>query len=159
MPVPGVGGEYAHSGREADRAAARVIPPAGSPASIRRDVGEVCGDLASLRDHRVGPEPARSVGGANEWPREDAEEADPLGLLLELDELVRLHPAGDRKMTRRGTQILRDRDDVAPGFVEVLERLDHLGGLFAHAEDQVRLRDEARFMSLRDDVQGTFVAE
>ena len=59
-------------------------------------------------------------------PGEHAEEADPLGLLLELDELVGLDPAVDGQVPRRRTQVLRDRDDVGAGVVQILQRLHDL---------------------------------
>ena len=50
-------------------------------------------------------------------------EADPLGLLGEFDELLRLHPALDRVVPRRGAQVLRDRQEFAAGVLQVAQRL------------------------------------
>ena len=46
------------------------------------------------------------------------------------------------QVPRRRAQVLRDRDDVGAGVVQILQRLHDLLGLLAHAEDEVRLRDE-----------------
>src|SRR5690606_9649681 len=99
---------------------------------------------AALRGHRPGPEATRAVARAHERPGEDPEEADLLGLLLELDELLWLDPAIDWVVARGGAEVLRDGDDVGTGVVQVTQRLAHLSRLLAHAEDEIRLGDEAR---------------
>ena len=102
-----------------------VTPPARTPRrrDVLREVREVGGDVAALRDHRLRPEPPGAIGRAHERAGEHAEEADALRLLLELDELLRLDPAGDGQMPRRRPQVLRDRDDVGARIVQVLQRL------------------------------------
>ena len=124
-----------------------------------REMREVRRDVAALREHRLRPEAPGAVRRAHQRAREHAEEADALGLLLELDELLRLHPAVDGQVPRRRAQVLRDRDDVGAGVVEVLQRLDDLLGLFAHAEDEVRLRDEPGLARHREHAERALVAE
>ncbi|CAI7642649.1 unnamed protein product [Penicillium discolor] len=62
-------------------------------------------------------------------------------------------------MTRGRAEVLGDGDDVAAGIVEVLQRLDDLLRLLAHAEDEVRLRDESGVAGLRENVEGALIAE
>jgi hypothetical protein len=97
--------------------------------------------IAPLREHRLRPEASRPVRRAHERTGEHAEEADALGLLLELDELCGFTQRATGQVRGRA-QVLRDRDDVGAGVVQVLQRLHDLLRLLAHAEDEVRLRDE-----------------
>ena len=54
----------------------------------------------------------RAVARADERAREDRAEAERLALLAEPAELVRVHPAVDRRMLRARLEVLADRDDV-----------------------------------------------
>ena len=65
----------------------------------------------------------------------------------------------DREVPGRRAQVLGDRDDVGAGVVEVLQRLHDLFGLLAHAEDEVRLRDEPGLARQRQDAERPVVAE
>ena len=71
-------------------------------------MGEVLGDLAALRDHRLRPEAPGAVRGAHERACEHAEEADALGLFLEADEL------------HDEVAELVERSDGIPFFIEEL---------------------------------------
>src|SRR5690606_2260410 len=66
-------------------------------------------------------------------------EADRLRLGGQLHELLRLHPPDHRVVAGSGAQILGDRDQLAPGLVQVPQRPRDLRALLAHAQDQVRL--------------------
>src|ERR1700749_2610144 len=87
-------------------------------------------------------EPTRTVGRAHQWPRHDAGKADLLGLLAQLDELLRLYPAGPWGGLWGRAQVLGDRDQLAARVVKILQRLADLGALLAHAEDQIGLRHQ-----------------
>ncbi|EGJ77981.1 putative lipoyl synthase [Streptomyces sp. Tu6071] len=109
--------------------------------------------------HRLLEEAPGAVRGTDERARHDPRVADLLGLLLQLHELVRLDPALDGVVPGRGAQVLRDRDQLAARLVQVAQCLaDLLAGL-AHAEDEVRLRDETGRAGLGDDLEGALVAE
>ena len=56
-------------------------------------------------------------------------------------------------------QVLRDRDDLAAGLVQVAQRVGDLVRRLAHAEDQVRLGDQPDVAGLRDDLERALVAE
>src|SRR6266516_7562701 len=77
----------------------------------------------------------RAVGGAHERPGEDGAEAELLALLAEPAELVRVHPAVDRCVPRRGLQVLPDRDDVDAVLAQVAHRLDDLVVRLPQADD------------------------
>src|SRR5436189_4317953 len=66
----------------------------------------------------VGP-----VGGADEGPREDRPESERFALLAEPAELLRVHPAVDPSVLRRGLQVLADGDDVHADRAQVAHRL------------------------------------
>src|ERR687885_3010120 len=82
----------------------------------------------------------RPVARADEWPGEHRPEAQRLALLAEPAELVRVHPAVDRRVLRRGLEVLADRDDVDAVRAEVAHRLDHLVVRLAEADDDAALR-------------------
>src|SRR3954451_2256773 len=70
-----------------------------------------------------------------------------------------MDPALNRVVARRGTEVLRDRQQVARDLAQVAHRgADLLAGL-AHAEDEVGLRDEAGCVTLREDIERALVAE
>src|SRR5256714_4592493 len=84
----------------------------------------------------------RAVARAHERPREHGAEAERLALLAEPAELVRVHPAVDRRVLRARLQVLADRDDVDAVFTEVAHRLDDLVVRLAEADDDPRLRQD-----------------
>src|SRR3954447_26128587 len=104
-------------------------------------------------------EPPRAVGAAHERTGQHPGEADPLGLLAEADELLRLDPADDGVVARRGPQVLGDREQVAAGLVQRLHRLDDLVRLLAHAQDQVGLGDQAGLARRGEHRQGALEPE
>jgi hypothetical protein len=57
------------------------------------------------------------------------------------------------------SQVLRDGQEVAAGVVQGVQRLDHLLVRLAHAEDEVRLRDQSGRAGGREDRQRPVVAE
>src|SRR5205807_4152036 len=81
-----------------------------------------------------------AVRRANERPREDGAEAERLALLPEPAELVRVHPAVDRRVLRRGLEILADRHDVDAVRAQVAHRLDDLVVGLPQADDDPGLR-------------------
>src|SRR5690625_2720872 len=81
-------------------------------------------NLLAAATHRGGPETAGAVGRTDQRARHDAEEADLLSGIAEHDEVRRFHPAGDRMVPGRGTQVLSDRDEIATGIVQILQRRD-----------------------------------
>src|SRR5439155_12799857 len=84
----------------------------------------------------------RPVARADEWAREHRAEADRLALLAEPAELVRVHPAVDRRVLRRGLQVLADRDDVHAVCAQVAHRLDDLLVRLPEAHDDPALRED-----------------
>src|SRR5699024_2180447 len=86
-------------------------------------------------------------------------EADLLSGVPQHDEVRRFHPPGDRMVPGRGTQVLSDRDEIAPGIVQILQRRDDLLVGLAHAEDEVRLRHQTGLAGLGDHGQRALVAE
>src|SRR5690606_33280734 len=105
-------------------------------------VREVLGDLTSGPAHRLGPESPGAVGRTHQGTGHDAEEPDLLREVRPVHELLRLDPPVDRVVQLRGTEVLRDRQDVAAGVVQVVQRCLDLVVLLAHAEDQVGLGDQ-----------------
>src|SRR3954447_3115763 len=81
----------------------------------------------------------RPVGAADERAREDGAEAERLALLPEPAELVRVHPAVDRRVLRGRLEVLPDRDDVDAVLAEVAHRLDDLLVRLAEADDDSAL--------------------
>src|SRR5699024_6681926 len=102
---------------------------------VRIEMEEVLRDLAAELPHRLRPELAGAVGGADHRPGHHREEADLLGGVGQCDELLRLDPAIDRVMQLRGPHVLGDGDDVAAGLVQPLERFEDLVVGLTHAED------------------------
>ena len=88
-------------------------------------------------------EPACPVRRPHQRAGQHAGEAERLGELLVLDELLGPDPALDRVMPHRGPQVLRDRDDVAARVVKVGQRGADLLGRLSHTEDEVGLGDQA----------------
>src|SRR5690349_3662206 len=88
---------------------------------------------------RLLEEPPGTVGRANERAGHDAGEADVVCLVLQFDELLRLHPALDGMVPRARAQVLGDGDEIAPRLVEVEQCVRDLVAGFAHAEDEVAL--------------------
>src|SRR5690242_4594600 len=115
--------------------------------------------MSGTGSDRLLVQPARAVGRAHQRPGHDPGETDLLGLLAQLDELVGLDPPGHRVVLGGGPQVLRDRDELAAGVVEILQRLADLVALLAHAQDQVRLGDQAVGAGRADDIQRPLVAE
>src|SRR5664279_818371 len=100
-----------------------------------------------------------AVRGPHKRPRQHAFETD-LGLLHgELVELGRLHPAVYGVQRRVGPQVLGDRHQVGADVAKVPQCLGDLLAGLAHAEDDVRLRDEAGVAGHREDAQRAFVRE
>ena len=107
------------------------------------ETGQPARDLAALCDHRLGPEASGAVTGSNQRTRKHTEEADLFGLGLDVEELLGAYPPIHRQVPRRGPQVLRDRDDVGAGVVQVVQRLADLGPILAHAQDEIGLGDES----------------
>src|ERR671936_1866311 len=84
----------------------------------------------------------RAVARADERPREDRAEAERLALLPEPAELVRVHPAVDRRVLRRRLQVLADRDNVDAVLAQVAHRLDDLLVRLPQADDDPGLRQD-----------------
>ena len=91
---------------------------------------------------RLAVKPACTIGGAYEGTAHDASETECACLVREFDKLLGLDPALDRMMARRRPEVLRDRDDLDTGIVEIGERFADLRTGLAHAEDQIGLGDE-----------------
>ena len=81
------------------------------------------------------------------------------GLGLDVEELLGAYPPIHRQVARRGPQVLRDRDDVGAGVVQVVQRLADLGPILAHAQNEIGLGDESVGVCLCQDIQGTLVPE
>src|SRR6266508_913535 len=71
------------------------------------------------RLHSLTVQPTGPVRRTHEWPGHDTGEPDLLRLVLQFDELLRPDPPLDRVVPHRRTQVLRDRDDLAAGVVQV----------------------------------------
>src|ERR1044071_7610573 len=76
--------------------ARRLLPGRALHGEVRQRLRE----LLAAPGHRLSPEPAGPVRRAHERPRHDTREADLVGLLAQLDELLRPHPALDRAVQR-----------------------------------------------------------
>src|SRR5829696_7784935 len=111
------------------------------------------------RRDRLGVQPARSVGRPHQRAGQHSGEAEALGELLMLDELLGFDPALHGVVAQRRPQVLRDGDDVAAGVVEIVQRGAHLVGSLAHAEDQVGLGDKAIVPGRGQHGQAALVAE
>src|SRR6266545_3436055 len=94
-------------------------------AALSLSVSVLVGDRAAAGLGRVALL-VRAVRAAHERTREDRAEAERLALLAQPAELVRMHPAVDRRVLRRGLQVLADRHDVDAVRAQVAQRLDHL---------------------------------
>src|SRR6187401_35923 len=91
---------------------------------------------------RLAVKPACTIGGAYEGPAHDTSETACVGLGREFDKLFGLDPALDRMMARRRPEVLRNRDNLDAGVVEIGERFADLRTGLAHAENQIGLGDE-----------------
>ena len=67
-----------------------------------------------------------AIARAHERPGEDGAEAERLALLAQPAELVRVHPAVDRRVLARRLQVLADRDHVDAVRAQLAHRLDDL---------------------------------
>src|SRR3954470_15055054 len=112
------------------------------------DVGEFGGDVAAFFAHGGGPEPAGAVGGADQGPGHDAEEADLLGFVLEVHEFLGFDPAVHGQVPFGRAQVLGDGDQVAAGLVQVLQGFADFFAGFTHAQDEVGLGDHAQVPAL-----------
>src|SRR4029079_3575008 len=83
----------------------------------------------------------RSIRRSHERAGEDRPEPKCLALLPEPAELVRMHPAVDLRMLRRGLQVLADLDDVDPVRAKVAHRVDDLVVRLAEPDDDPGLRE------------------
>ena len=109
--------------------------------------------------HRLLVEAAGAVRRAHQRAGHHAGEADVVGLVLELDELLGLDPPLDRVVPLGRAEVLGDGEQVAAGVVQVAHRLaDLLAGL-AHAEDEVALGDQPVRAGLGEHVERAVVAE
>src|SRR5215203_2183843 len=82
----------------------------------------------------------RAIARPDERPGEHRAEAEGLALLAEPAELVRMHPASDRRVLRRGLKVLADRDDVDAVLAQVAHRVDDFDVRLAEADDDPALR-------------------
>src|SRR6202000_374818 len=104
-------------------------------------------------------EPAGAVGRPHQRPGQHTREAESLGVLRELDELLRPDPAVHRVMARRGAQVLGDGDDVAARGVQIGQGGAHLVGGFTEAEDEVALGDQSEVAGRGQHPQAALVGE
>ncbi|CAB4962604.1 unannotated protein [freshwater metagenome] len=99
------------------------------------------------------------VGRAHQRTAHHPGESDAACLFGELDEFFGAHPAFDGMVLGRGSEVLRDREQVAARRVEVAHGGDHFVDFLAHAQDQVGLGDHPGGAGLSQDVQGPVIAE
>src|SRR3954464_4229619 len=76
--------------------------------------------------HGLTVQPSGAVRRTHERAGEDTGEADLLGLVAHLHELLRLDPALDRVVPDGGAEVLGYRDQLAAGAVQVPQRLRDL---------------------------------
>src|SRR6266511_4557118 len=81
-----------------------------------------------------------AVARPHERLRKDRAEAEHFALLPEPAELVRVHPALDRRVLRRRLEVLADGDDVDAVLAQVAHRLDDLVVRLPQADDDPGLR-------------------
>src|SRR6185312_14149247 len=103
----------------------------------------ICSGYGGTRRDGLGIQPSGPIGRPDEGTGQHSGEAEAVGELLVVDELLGLNPALHRVVAQRRPQVLGDRDDVAAGIEQVAKRGAHLVGCLAHAEDEVGLGDEA----------------
>src|SRR5690606_13869177 len=108
---------------------------------------------------RLPVEAAGAVRGADQRAGHDPGEPQLLGLLAQLDELLRPHPPRHGVVPRAGPQVLGDGEQVAAHLAQVAHRLHDLLGLLAQAEDEVGLRHQARLVRDAEHLQRALVPE
>src|ERR1035441_10547509 len=151
--------------RPGNSAARRARRSAAAPASTRtarsgsqRGSHHLAGSArAAVR--RLAVQPARPVRRAHQRSGHDTGKAQAAGLLGQLVELRRGHPAVDRVVTRGGAQVLGDRQQLAAGRAEVRHRPADLVPLLAHAQDEAGLGEQAGLAGQGKYVEGSFIAE
>ncbi len=89
------------------------------------------------------------VARANQWPAFANLKTTRQRLDAEHRELIRMHPAIDRKVIARRLQVLTDGDDVgvARGS-HIAQQLEHFVVMLANAEHDSRFRDQAARLEL-----------
>ena len=70
-----------------------------------------------------------------------------------------MHPAVNRVVKRRGTQVLRERQQIAARLVQVAHRRADLLARLAHAQDQIRLGDHAAVVGALDHRERAIIVE
>src|SRR6478752_1796690 len=81
------------------------------------------GDDARAGIHRLTVQATGPVRRTHQRTREHPGEADVVGLVAELHELLGLHPALDGVVPHGRAEVLGDGDELAARVVQVLERL------------------------------------
>src|SRR6266496_1087170 len=99
------------------------------------------------------------IRGAHEGPRLDVSETHGATGLPELREFVRRVVARDREVLRGGAKILAEGEDIDVGGPEIAHGLEQLRPLLAQAENDPRLREEARRRPARapEELEGALV--
>src|SRR5688572_27304007 len=120
---------------EATRGPFRAPPERG----VSRGGACSVGDCAAARGRRV-TLLVRAVARAHERAREDRAETEGLALLAHPPELVRVHPAVDRRVLRARLEVLADRDHVDAVLAQVTHRRHDLVVRLAEADDDPGLR-------------------
>src|SRR4029453_11740777 len=108
---------------------------------------------------RLAIKPTCTIGGAYEGTAHDTSEADCGCLVGKLDEFLGLDPALHRMMARRRAEVLRDRDNLDSGVVQVLEGFTDLRTGLAHSKNEIGLGDQSGHPRRSQYIQGTLVAE
>ena len=120
---------------------------------------QLLGDLKASGTHTLGPQQTRTVGGTHEGTGHDASEAHLLGLGGHLDKLLGVDPAVDRVVQGRGTQVLRERQQVTTRLVQVAHGGTDFLARLAHTQDQIRLRDHAAVVGTPDHRKRTIIVK
>src|SRR4029453_7453903 len=108
---------------------------------------------------RLAIKPTCTIGGAYEGTAHDTSEADCGCLVGKLDEFLGLDPALHWMMARRRAEVLRDRDNLDSGVVQVLKCFADLRTGLAHSKNEIGLGDQTGHPRRSQYIQGTLVAE
>ena len=122
-------------------------------------MAQLLGDLEAAGAHALSPQQTGAVRGTHEGTCHDAGEAQLLGLRCQLDELLGVDPAVDRVVQGRGTQVLREGQQVAARRMQVAHGGADLFARLAHAQNQVRLGDHATVVGALDHRERAVVVE
>src|SRR5262245_25116901 len=152
-PVPltssGCGWTGVICARDAVVLAAAVSVVAGGPAEgswPQPPAASATSASAALVRHRATTGRGRvlllvgAVRAPHQRAGEDGAEAEGFALLAEPAELVRVHPAVDRRVLRTRLEVLPDRDDIDAVLPQVAHRLHDLVVRLAEADDDPGLR-------------------